>query len=182
MKDGWQEEVLGFWFDDLTPEDWWSGTSAVDDKVRRFAGLHAELAGCDPAGLATSPRAALAAVIALDQFPRNIFRGEAEAFSTDAAALRVSAAAMDQGFDAALEGEEKAFLYMPFLHSERLPDQDRAVALFDALGIENHIDFAKAHRDIIVRFGRFPHRNRVLGRVSTEAEQSFLAEHKGFGQ
>lgn len=182
MSDGWQEEVLGLWFGELRPEDWWSSDRQVDQKVRRFAGLHAELASQDPAQLATTPRGSLAAIIVLDQFPRNIFRGQAEAFATDARALAVTQAAIRKAFDLQLSAAERQFLYMPLMHSERLADQERSVELFERLGVVANAQFAREHRDIIARFGRFPHRNRVLNRASTEVELAFLTKHKGFGQ
>src|SRR6185437_2741850 len=113
---------------------------------------------------------ALAAVILFDQFPRNIFRGHANAYSTDPLALGIAKAAVDRRLDKQLTKDERKFLYMPFQHSEKLEDQDRAVLLFTELGDDHQLGFAKHHREIIEKFGRFPHRNRILGRASRPDE------------
>jgi len=118
----------------------------------------------------------LAQVIVLDQFPRNMFRDTPQAFATDEQAMAIATAAIDRGFDDELPQEQLAFLYMPFMHAESLAGQDQAVMLFEKLGIEGNLIFAMAHRDVIMTFGRFPHRNEVLGRRSTPEEQAYLAE------
>ena len=118
----------------------------------------------------TSPAGALAAIVVYDQFPRNMFRGHADQFSTDHLALQVARGAVDQELDDALERQERGFLYMPFQHSESLADQKRSLGLFTALGDEEQLGYAKKHHDIIERFGRFPHRNAILGRQPREAE------------
>jgi uncharacterized protein (DUF924 family) len=132
---------------------------------------------------------ALAAIITLDQLPRNLFRGTARAFATDGAALALTRASLENKFDADLAPSEKPFLYMPLMHSENLADQAECCALLNALadatgGRHERIgaEFALDHYNIIERFGRFPHRNAVLGRENTEAETKFITEHKGFGQ
>jgi uncharacterized protein (DUF924 family) len=179
---GWQNEVLRFWFGELTPDDWFSGKQTTDDQIRsRFSALHEALRLAIPSEAFFEPEAALAAVIVFDQFSRNMFRGTGEAFACDRLAIAVAANALANSFDAQLAEEQKHFLYMPFMHSEALPDQERCVALFEALGGDN-TKYAIEHRYIIARFGRFPHRNRALGRETTEEEGAFLAEHKGFGQ
>ena len=113
----------------------------------------------------TSARDSLAAVILFDQFPRNMFRGHADQFSTDHLALQIARSAVERGFDEALSVDERAFLYLPFEHSEALADQERSVLLFTALGSDLFLDYAKKHRDIIRQYGRFPHRNEMLGRA-----------------
>jgi uncharacterized protein (DUF924 family) len=179
---GWQREVLQFWFDELTSDDWFKVGKETDDLIRnRFAGLHAELRGAIPTEAFLEPDAALAAVIIFDQFSRNMFRGTADAFATDRLAVAVAANALANKFDERLPQERKHFLYMPFMHSEVLADQKRCVALFEALGGDG-VKYAIEHRDIIERFGRFPHRNPALGRETTDEERAFLADHKGFGQ
>lgn len=183
MRQGWAEEILAFWFGELTPEDWFTGKKETDDLIRsRFAGLHAELAAGLPAETRSDPQAALAAIIALDQFPRNLHRGTAEAFATDHLAIGLARSAVERGLDADMPPERRQFLYMPFQHSEDPADQARSVELFGALGDDEAFAYAVEHRDIIRDFGRFPHRNRVLGRENTAEEQAFLAGHKGFGQ
>jgi uncharacterized protein (DUF924 family) len=107
---------------------------------------------------------ALAAIVLFDQFPRNMFRGDAEQFSTDPLALAIAKGAIDRGLDEQLEKQERGFLYMPFQHSEEMDDQNRSILLFTRLGDEEQLDYARKHRDVIARFGRFPHRNAMLGR------------------
>jgi uncharacterized protein (DUF924 family) len=178
------EDVLAFWFDGVAGDDftsrnriWFGNDSAVDDAIRsRFAGLHADAAAGRLGAWETDPRGALALVVILDQFPRNMFRGTPAAFATDPQALAVARRAIDRGFDSLLRPVERLFLYLPFEHSETLADQERAVALVAALGDRNTLDYAERHREIIARFGRFPHRNAVLARASTPEEAAFLSQ------
>lgn len=166
----WRDRVLDFWFG-LEPKQWWSGDEAVDAFCRdRFADLHAEKRQLPPESFLDDARTALAAVILFDQLPRNMYRGHADQFMTDALALAVARGAVERGFDEQLSRDEKAFLYMPFEHSESLPDQRRSLALFTGLGDAFLLGFAKKHHDIIERFGRFPHRNAMLGRAPRPAE------------
>lgn len=180
---GWVEEVLSFWFDELTPKDWFEVRAETDETIRsRFLDLYSRLSKGAPETAFEQPRAALAATIVYDQFPRNMFRGQAKAFATDTLALSVARNAVERQFDEALAATERQFLYMPFMHSEVVADQERSVMLFSALGNEENLKYAKEHRDIVARFGRFPHRNRALGRQSTRDEIAFLEGHGGFGQ
>lgn len=184
-KDGWAEEVLAFWFEELTPDHWYAeDPEAIDRLIRdRFAALHAELAAAPPPAAWDDPETALAAIIVLDQFSRNMFRRKPEAFAADETAAALARNALDKGFDAALPPVRKQFLFMPLMHSEHLSDQERCVTLFEGTpGLEDNVKYAVEHRDIVARFGRFPHRNRALGRDSTDAEKAFLGGHKGFGQ
>ena len=123
-----------------------------------------------PESFLDDARTALAAVILFDQLPRNMFRGHADQFMTDPLALAIARAAVDRGYNQDMTKDEKAFLYMPFEHSENLADQRRALALFTALGDDWLLGFARKHHDIIERFGRFPHRNAILGRAPRPAE------------
>ena len=127
-------------------------------------------------------RTALAAIILFDQFPRNMYRRQPAAFGTDDLALGIARRALDKGFDAEVDDEAKPFVYMPFMHSEVLADQERCVDLFRAHGDENNLKYAIDHRDIVAKYGRFPHRNRTLGRESTSGETTFLEGHEGYGQ
>ena len=127
------------------------------------------------------PQTALAAIIVFDQFSRNMFRGKPAEFATDSLALFIARHAIEQEYDATVPEQWRHFFYMPFMHSETTADQEHCVALFSALPGDS-VKYAIEHRDIIARFGSFPHRNKVLGRTATAAEQAFLAEHKGFGQ
>lgn len=183
MDREWVEDVLGFWFGELTPEDWYSGDEKVDARIReRFPDLHGRLAKTMDPDAIDDPRTALAAVIVFDQFPRNLFRRSAAAFGTDDLALSIARHALDEGLDADLSNAERQFLYMPFMHSEVSADQERCVDLLKMLESEEGVKYAIEHRDIIAKFGRFPHRNRALGRDSTAEEIAFLESHAGYGQ
>ena len=171
------DTVLDFWFHELTPKQWFVKDAEVDKTITaRFAGLHLELSRSVPPEWRASPDARLALVIVFDQFPRNMYRGSPLAFATDSLAIKATKAALAVGADAAVSEDRRIFFYMPFEHAETLADQDRAVALCEALGNETYLDYARQHRDIIERFGRFPHRNPILGRVSTPEEEAYLAE------
>ena len=161
----WVAGVLDFWFVQSGPRDWFARDDAFDARLReRFGELHARLAA-DPGPLPDTARVALATVIVLDQFSRNLHRGDARAFAADAAARAIAAHAIERGFDRGLDAGARLFLYLPFEHSEDLADQDRAVALVAALGNAEWSRYAEAHRAVVARFGRFPHRNATLGRA-----------------
>jgi uncharacterized protein (DUF924 family) len=177
--DGWIAEVLRFWFSELHETDWWTKSETVDAAIReRFLALHERLLASGGEGVARS-RPILAAVIVLDQFSRNLFRGSPRAYAADAIARRLSRQAIAQAFDVAMRPEERLFLYMPFEHSEDRTDQALSVELISKLGREDWTRFAIAHQRIIDRFGRFPHRNEVLGRVSTPEEIAAMREPMG---
>ena len=183
MSANWVDDVLDFWFKDLTPEQWFGGGAEVDDMIRtRFADLYQKLKSSFDVESVDDARTALAAIILFDQFPRNIFRGTSAAFGTDELALGVARRALDRHYDDAVAPEAKSFVYMPFMHSEVLANQERCVDLFKALASEEGLRYAIEHRDIVAEFGRFPHRNRALGRESTQAEVEFLQSHAGYGQ
>lgn len=175
--DDWAAAILDFWFDELGPDQFWNRSDAVDDAIRlRFADVLNEQRGRDVADFLDTPERALAAVILFDQFPRNLFRHEARAFATDALALALAKGAIERGFDEGLDSNRRQFLYMPFMHSEKLVDQARSVALFSALGIDQNTRYAHEHRDLIARFGRFPHRNAALGRETLPEEEEAVKE------
>jgi uncharacterized protein (DUF924 family) len=175
----WITDVYRFWFEDLQPEAWFRADPAVDATIReRFSDLHRSLM-LNPIS-AVTPRASVGAVIVLDQFSRNMFRGTPAAYASDSLALRLSQAAIATEFDRLLGGRERQFLYMPFQHSEDLAVQRRSVELFAELGMPEQLGFAEEHRAIIERFGRFPHRNAVLGRTSTSDEVEFLKTARPF--
>ena len=172
----WVDAVLRFWFTESGPEQWFAKDAAFDAVLReRFGALHARVASGDEPTSAQSPRHALASILVLDQFPRNLFRGDARAFASDARARELANDAIAQGHDAGMTPAERLFAYLPFEHSESLADQHRAVALVEALGVPEWTRYAAAHFDLIARFGRFPHRNAVLGRASTPEELDALA-------
>ena len=170
-------EVYDFWFVRCSREQWFNSTAELDEEIRaRFRATHLSLARSVTEEWRSSPENMLAAVIVLDQFPRNIYRGTPLAFSTDGLALREAKMALAVGADQAIEGIRRIFFYMPFEHAEDLAEQDRAVALFRSLGLEEQIDYALRHRAVIAEYGHFPHRNVFLGRTSTEAEKDYLAQ------
>jgi uncharacterized protein (DUF924 family) len=183
MQENWVETILSFWFEELTEEDWFTRSDAMDAAIKaRFEPYYRQIRAGVPAAAYETPQAALAAAIALDQFPRNMFRGTAEAFATDDLAIDIARRALAEKLDEKLSETEKQFLYMPFMHSEVLADQERSVALFRAQDAGKNEKYAVEHRDIIAKFGRFPHRNKVLRRESTPTERVFLLNHEGFGQ
>jgi uncharacterized protein (DUF924 family) len=172
----WRADVLRFWFG-LEPEQWWNGGAELDERIRRqFLELWQKKRQLPVESFLDDPLTAVAGVILFDQFPRNMFRGHADAYSTDPLALGIAKAAVDRRLDKQLATDERKFLYMPFQHSEKLDDQNRAVLLFTELGDEHQLGYAKHHRDIIERFGRFPHRNAILGRASRPEEIAAQAD------
>jgi uncharacterized protein (DUF924 family) len=173
----WIGDVLGFWFAELGRAGWFRKDAAIDSAIRdRFLLLYEVLATWPAEDALASAERALATVLVLDQFPRNIFRATAQAFATDALALQVARGAIACGYDKALDPESRVFLYLPFEHSEDKADQARAVALISPLGDDEFTRYALAHKAVIDRFGRFPHRNAVLERSSTPEEEAFLKE------
>jgi uncharacterized protein (DUF924 family) len=171
------EGVLEWWFAPETKPCWFGGGDAFDEAVRdRLGPLYARAARGDLDGWAAETRGLLALVILFDQVPRNIFRGTARAFVGDPKALALARLAVDRGLDEGMSMDERLFLYLPFEHAEDLADQQRSVALFRALGDAGYLDYAIRHEAVIERFGRFPHRNAILGRESTAEEVAFLEQ------
>ncbi len=170
MSADWRADVLKFWFG-LKPEQWWSGGPELDHRIRQnFLKLWAEKRQLPVNAFLTDALTALAAVVLFDQFPRNMFRGSGDQFATDHLALAIAKNAIAKGLDEDLQKEERKFLYMPFTHSEDLDDQNRAILLFTEIGDDEQMHYAKKHRDVIERFGRFPHRNAMLGRAPRPEE------------
>lgn len=173
------DDVLAFWRA-AGPGRWFGKDEAFDREFReRFLGAHEAAARGELDAWVQDAPGALALLILLDQFPRNAFRGTPRMFASDAKARAVARQALQAGLDAQIEADLRNFCYLPFMHSEQLPDQDLAVELAGKLGGES-LRYAIMHRDIIQRFGRFPHRNAVLGRATTPEEQRFL-DDGGFG-
>ena len=169
-------DVLAFWRA-AGPEKWFKKDVAFDAAIReRFAALHEAATSGALDGWSETAEGALALVIVLDQFSRNLFRGDRRTFAADPKALALADAAIKRGFDQQLSRTDRQFFYLPFMHSERIEDQERSVALYQALADPQLLPFAEDHADIIRRFGRFPHRNAVLGRDTTPQEQAFLDE------
>ena len=161
---GWARDVLGFWFS-RTRDRWWRGGPEFDAEVRRRFLPVWEAQRQRPAeDFLDAPDHALAGVVLFDQLPRNMFRGHAEQFATDPLALAIARGAVERGYDDGMAPERRGFLYMPFQHSEDLRDQERSLLLFAALADPEQLRYARLHHDVIARFGRFPHRNALLGR------------------
>ena len=170
-------EVLKFWFDEIKPSQWWAKDDDFDKLIiGRFSEVHARAICCELFEWRASPRGRLAEIIVLDQFSRNMFRGTPAAFANDALALALSQEAVSANADKALSPAEQSFLYMPFMHSESLKIHEIAVGLFKDAGLQNSLDFEIRHKSIIEKFGRYPHRNSILGRQSTEDEIEFLKQ------
>ena len=175
----WVADVLAFWFDELGPAQWFAKDAAIDARIReRFGDLHAQLAEAVE-HRNTGPRERLATILVLDQFSRNLHRGDPRAFASDAVARQLADAALAQGDDVAIAAGERLFFYLPFEHSEDRADQARAVAKVEALGNAELTRYARLHQDVIERFGRFPTRNAALGRESTPAERAWLEQWGG---
>jgi len=170
VNQGQVQAILDFWFA-RGWDDWWRTNPALDAEIReRFETLWQEQRENVPEHFLGSADEALAAVLLFDQFPRNMFRGHADQFSTDPLALALAKGAIERGYDDGMTPERRGFLYMPFEHSEDLRDQRQSLLLFTALGNAEHLDYARKHYEVIARFGRFPHRNAMLGRKPTALE------------
>jgi uncharacterized protein (DUF924 family) len=166
----WRRDLLTFWFG-LDPKQWWKGSPELDEECRHlFLQTWAAERELPVESFLDDSLTALAAVILFDQMPRNMFRGSAEQFATDHIALAIAKEAVRLGYDDRLSHYERCFLYMPFEHSENLADQKRSLQLLTALGDDYLLGYAKKHHDIIERFGRFPHRNQMLGRAPRPEE------------
>jgi uncharacterized protein (DUF924 family) len=170
-------EIINFWFDELSPKDWWRKDINLDRMIAgRFLATHAAAVRCELYEWRVNSLGRLAEVIVLDQFSRNIFRGTAQAFQHDPLALCLAQEAIAASAQAVLSPQQKAFLYMPFMHSESPRIHRIAVDLFSEPGLERNLKFELEHKAIIDRFGRYPHRNEILGRQSTDEELKSLAQ------
>jgi len=174
----WVGEVIRFWFEELTENQWYATSESIDSTIRdRFSSLRERLVTEDGSGV-TEPRRILATVIVLDQFSRNLFRGDSRAYAADSIALWLARKAIDMRIDIGMKKQERLFLYHPFEHSENREDQALALHLIAQLGNEEWTHSAMTHKVVIDRFGRFPHRNAILSRLSTADEIVFLDEPK----
>jgi uncharacterized protein (DUF924 family) len=172
----WAEQLLRFWFVDHGFADWFKGGDAFDAAVSvGFAAWRDALRELPTENFLTDPNTALAAIILFDQVPRNTYRVSAEAFATDHLALAIAKMAIAGAFDASLSKDERLFLYLPFEHSENRDDQRESVRLISQLGDQDWLQYALAHQAMIERFGRFPHRNRALGRADREGEAEAIS-------
>ncbi len=178
------EEVLAFWLDEVGPPGWYKSSDALDDDIRdRFAETWSRAASGGLSLWLTYPTGVIAYLVVTDQFPRNMWRGTAQSFALDGAALGAAKAAVARRWDLRIDPPARQFFYLPLMHAENLSDQDRCVRLFHTRMPEasDNLLHARAHREVIRRFGRFPHRNQALGRATTPEEAEFLAEG-GYGR
>ncbi|MDH2328734.1 DUF924 domain-containing protein [Cereibacter sp. SYSU M97828] len=178
------ESVLDFWLGELDPEDWYSGEPELDEEIReRFGDLWQAAHDGGLEHWVDGPAGTLAYLIVTDQFPRNLFRGQAKAFATDPKARAAARRALEQGWDMAVPVPERQFIYLPFEHSEEIEDQDLSVTLFgDRIEDPESLLHARAHQSIIARFGRFPFRNAALGRDATAEETAFMEQGAYMGE
>jgi len=171
------QQVLKFWFEEIEQKKWWAKDPQFDQLIReRFYDLHQQANRCELFGWRVSAEGCLAEILVLDQFSRNIYRDKAAAFASDPLALALAQEAIAKGVDASLTPIQKSFLYLPYMHSESRQIHKTAVALYEQNGLANNLDFELRHKAIIDRFGRYPHRNSILGRESSAAEIEFLLE------
>ncbi len=168
-------EIIKFWFEDIEPKQWWVKSDDFDRLIRdRFSGVHAQAIRGELFAWRATSQGRLAEILVLDQFSRNMYRDTPLAFASDPLALVLAQEAIAAGADQELSPVERSFLYMPFMHSESRLIHDRAVELYQQNGIQDNLDFELKHQEIILKYGRYPHRNAILGRQSTEQEIAFL--------
>ena len=173
------QEVLDFWFVEWEPADWFKKSEEFDNEIRtRFLETYEAIVAGETTEWRRSAKGRLAEIIVLDQFSRNMFRDDAKAFASDALAVELAKEALSDWDEFSIQ--ERSFVVMPFMHSESLAVHGWAAKWFDEPGLERRKKYELMHREIIERFGRYPHRNRVLGRTSTPEEEAFLQEHPGF--
>ncbi len=175
-------EISEFWFSPRMRAHWFRADAELDDELRdRFGATYAAAARGELSYWGETAQGSLGLVIVLDQLPRNLFRGDVRCYATDTAAVAVAEQAIRCGHHHSLSGEQQAFLYLPYMHSESLTDQETGVRLFRDAGLSDNLRWAEHHRDLIRRYGRFPHRNRILGRASTDEELEYLRSDSAFG-
>lgn len=171
------DAVLAFWFNEVEPAQWFIRDAGLDARIReQFAALHAAAVVGELWRWRDTPSGRLAEIVVLDQFSRNLYRDDSRAFAQDSMALVLAQEAVAQGIDQSLDVPGRCFLYMPYMHSESLTIHDEALRLFDQTGLEEQLHYEQLHRDILLRFGRYPYRNAVLGRESSAEELVFLQQ------
>lgn len=175
------QALVDFWFSEEASKYWFRATKAFDQQLlERYGDSWQQAKQGELDHWSETATGSLALVILLDQIPLNIFRGKPESFSTEAKSIVVARTAVDRGLDRELPQRQKLFLYMPFMHSENLADQTLALKLFDQPGLEDNLQFSKHHYGIVEQFGRFPHRNEILGRQSSSQEIEYLHSKQAF--
>lgn len=173
--------ILDYWYSEAVRPCWFNSTPALDAEIRaRFESLWCQAAAGELDAWQATPEGALALVIILDQLPLNMYRGRPEAFSTEQKAVAVAKGAIECGLDKQIARDRLMFLYMPLMHSEHLADQDLSVSSFASAGLADNLRWAEHHRNLVRRFGRFPHRNAILGRPSTPEELEYLDSPQAF--
>jgi len=171
------ENIIDFWFNEIEQKYWWKKDPDFDQLIRkRFLDIHNTAIKCELYEWRKYPQGRLAEIIILDQFSRNIYRHEGRAFAYDSLALLLAQEAINVGVNQGMDPDQKAFLYMPFMHSESVRIHEIAIELYSEQGLESNLEFQIKHKAIIDRYGRYPHRNKILGRQSTEKELKFLKE------
>lgn len=169
------QAIIDFWFKEIDKSQWWIKDENFDEIIRKkFLELHQKAVKCELHMWRKTSLGALAEIIVLDQFSRNMFRDSPHSFAYDSLALALAQSAIANGFDSELDSEKRKFLYMPFMHSESIEIHSIAESLFSDLGEQSSVKFEKMHKAIIVKFGRYPHRNKILGRSTTPEEEAFL--------
>jgi uncharacterized protein (DUF924 family) len=175
------KNIIDFWFAESTKKLWFNSTTEFDEYIRlKYQALWKQASEGQLESWQNTPLGALALVIILDQFPLNMFRGTAKSYATESHAIIISRAAISNNFDKELSVIQLPFLFMPLMHSEKLDDQNYSVYLFEQAKLDNNIRYAKHHRNIIERYGRFPHRNDILGRTNTAKELEYLTSPQAF--
>lgn len=170
-------QIIDFWFNELESKDHFVKSDAVDERIKSFTDVHTAVKAGETAPWRDTAEGALAEIIVLDQFSRNMFRDTDACFAQDLRALELAELAISKGYDLELPPEKRMFMYMPYMHSESKEIHEKAVVLFEALGLEGTLKYEHIHKDIIDEFGRYPHRNKVLGRMNTPEEEKYLAEN-----
>ena len=169
------QDVLSFWFEEIEPASWWKKDTAFDALIKsRFAAVHNRAAACELLDWRVEAQGRLAEIIVLDQFSRNIYRDTVRAFACDDVALVLAQEAVVLGMDQTLSAVQRSFMYMPYMHSESKMIHEMALKLYTANGIQSNLDFEIRHKQVIEQYGRYPHRNRLLGRESSAAEIEYL--------
>ena len=175
------QQIIEFWFSDRIKNQWFSSTPELDKEIfRKYGSIFDDASIGMLDDWMNDPEGSLALIILLDQFPLNMFRGQAKSFQTERKAIEVAFNAINNKYDQKLERDKRVFLYMPFMHSESLQIHQQALLLFSEPDFGHTLTFEKQHFDIVKQFGRYPHRNEILGRSSTALEEQFLMQHEGF--
>lgn len=168
-------DVINYWYSERIKKHWFSSTPELDNEIKnRYEKIWESASIGQLDEWKNTPEGCLALIIIFDQFPLNMFRGEAKSFQTESKAIEVAMAAINSNFDKKLSNDKLSFLFLPFMHSENIEDQELSVKLFRKYNLVNNLKFAQHHRDIVQKYGRFPHRNKILGRENTKAESEYL--------